>query len=61
MCLDVRHVANMYADAVVKESPCGSDDLLEHYGLSGIYKIFSNQAPDAYLKGVPGSVDFRRY
>lgn len=46
---------------VQKEVPSGADDLLEHYGLSGIYKLFTARGHDTYLKGLPADLDFRRY
>ncbi|DBA71091.1 TPA: hypothetical protein ACH3X2_011511 [Trebouxia sp. C0005] len=45
---------------VTKEVPCGSDNLLEYYGLSGIYSKFKARGPDAFLKGLPSELDFRR-
>ncbi|KAL0030683.1 hypothetical protein WJX77_002018 [Trebouxia sp. C0004] len=45
---------------VSKEVPCGSDNLLEYYGLSGIYSIFMARGPDTFLKGLPSELDFRR-
>lgn len=48
------------AYAVEKEQPSGSDDLLEHYGLSGIYKLFTVRGHDTYLKGLPADLGFRR-
>lgn len=48
------------AYTVEKEQPSGSDDLLEHYGLSGIYKIFTARGHDTYLKGLPADVGYRR-
>ncbi|KAL3138538.1 hypothetical protein ABBQ32_006316 [Trebouxia sp. C0010 RCD-2024] len=45
--------------AIQKEVPSGADDLLEHYGLSGIYKLFTARGHDTYLKGLPADLDFR--
>lgn len=45
---------------VTKEVPCGSDNLLEYHGLSGIYTKFMARGPDAFLKGLPSELDFRR-
>lgn len=44
----------------IKETPCGADDLLQHYGLSGIYRGITARGTDTYLKGLPAELDFRR-
>ena len=49
------------ACAVQKETPYGADDLLEHYGLSGIYKWSVARGHDTYLKELPADLDYRRY
>ena len=45
---------------VQKEQPSGAADLLEHYGLSGIYKLFTARGHDTYLKGLPADLGYRR-
>lgn len=51
---------SLFTSAVTKEVPCGSDNLLEYHGLSGIYTKFMARGPDAFLKGLPSELDFRR-
>lgn len=58
---DVCHDQCFVVHIVPKETPSGSDDLLEHYGLSGIYKLFTVRGHDTYLKGLPADSEFRRY
>ncbi len=52
--------SSLFTSAVTKEVPCGSDNLLEYHGLSGIYSIFMARGPDTFLKGLPSELDFRR-
>lgn len=57
MAGDLRHLKAI--PLIQKEVPSGADDLLEHYGLSGIYKLFTARGHDTYLKGLPADLDFR--